>query len=122
MPNSNLNFGPYLFTYTTTGNCPYIESFWVSSSCATTALTTLTDNFKIYPNPTFDGFINIETDLDMNTEIEIYNLIGAKVQTQSIKLIPGKNIIRLREDLAKADYLLFVNLGKEKRMFRISYR
>jgi hypothetical protein len=85
-------------------------------------LNVISDNFKIYPNPTFDGIINIETDLDMNTEIEIYNLIGVKVQSQSIKLISGKNTFNIKEDLAKGEYLLFVNLEKEKRMFRISCR
>jgi hypothetical protein len=121
MPISDLNFGPSLFTYITSGACPTTDTFWVSSTCAT-AIATLNDDIKLYPNPSFDGNFTLESNFDGAAEIEIYNLLGAKVQSQSIKLIPGKNTLRLKEDLAKGDYLLFVNLIKEKRMFRISFR
>jgi hypothetical protein len=120
-PISNLNFGPSAFVYTTAGACPTTDTFWVSSTCAT-AISSISDDIKLYPNPSFDGNFTLESNFDGAVEIEIYNLLGAKVQTQSIKLIPGKNTLRLKEELAKGDYLLFVNIAKEKRMFRISYR
>jgi hypothetical protein len=121
MPISDLNFGPSAFVYTTAGACPTTDSFWVSSTCAT-AIANISDEIKLYPNPSFDGNFTLESNFDGAAEIEIYNLLGAKVQSQSIKLAPGKNTLRLKEDLAKGDYLLFVNLAKERRMFRISYR
>ena len=120
-PISNLNFGPSAFVYTTAGACPTTDTFWVSSTCAT-AIASISDDIKLYPNPSFDGNFTLESNFDGAAEIEIFNLLGAKVQSQSIKLIPGKNTLRLKEDLAKGDYLIFVNLSNEKRMFRISYR
>ena len=41
-------------------------------------------NLSIYPNPTSDDIINIKSDLNGNMQVEIYNILGAKVASDVI--------------------------------------
>lgn len=120
-PISNLNFGPSVFVYTTAGACPAIDTFWVSSTCAT-AIATLNDDIKLYPNPSFDGNFNLEGNFDGAAEIDVYNLLGAKVQTINMNLFSGKNSIQINRELPKGEYLLLLKTMSANNTFRISIR
>ena len=120
-PISNLNFGPSAFVYTTSGACPATDSFWVSSTCAT-AIATLNNEIKLYPNPSFDGNFTIESNFDGAAEIEIYNLLGAKVQTINMNLFSGKNSIQINRELPKGEYLMILKGEGKKNTFRIAIR
>ena len=120
-PLSNLNFGPSAFVYTTAGACPVSDTFWVSSGCAT-AIATINDDIKLYPNPSFDGNFTIESNFDGAAEIEIYNLLGAKVQTINMNLFSGKNSIQINRELPKGEYLMMLKSETTSKTFRFSNR
>jgi hypothetical protein len=120
-PISNLNFGPSAFFYTTAGACPTTDTFWVSSTCAT-AIATLNDDIKLYPNPSFDGNFTIESNFNGAAEIEIYNLLGVKVQTINMNLFSGKNSIQINKELPKGEYLMLLKGVIGHHTFRFSYK
>ena len=120
-PLSNLNFGPSAFVYTTAGACLTTDTFWVSSTCAT-AITTINDDIKLYPNPSFDGNFTIESNFDGAAEIEIYNLLGVKVQTINMNLFSGKNSIQINKELPKGEYLMMLKGVIGHHTFRFSYK
>jgi hypothetical protein len=120
-PISNLNFGPSAFVYTTAGACPVTDTFWVSSSCAT-AIATISDEIRLYPNPSFDGNFNLEGNFDGAAEIEVYNLLGARVQSISMILNSSKNSIQINKELPKGEYLLLLKTMSANNTFRISIR
>ncbi len=120
-PISNLNFGPSAFFYTTAGACPTTDTFWVSSTCAT-AIATINDEIKLYPNPSFDGNFTIESNFDSAAEIEIYNLLGAKVQTINMNLFSGKNSIQINRELPKGEYLMMLKGETVHKIFRLCTR
>jgi hypothetical protein len=120
-PISNLNFGPSAFVYTTAGACPTTDTFWVSSTCAT-AIASISDDIKLYPNPSFDGNFTLESNFDCAAEIEIYNLLGAKVQTINMNLSSGKNSIQINSELPKGEYLMLFKGVNGHNTFRFSYK
>ncbi len=80
LPIGNLNFGPSPFIYQTQGQCPTVDTFWVSSFCPTQVENNAKDFFSVYPNPSTEGrFVlqNLITDqFEENTEILVFDATG----------------------------------------------
>lgn len=68
---------------------------------------TPTLNFKLYPNPSYDGKVYITTKVNAKKEIVIYDIFGALVLQEKIatphlnvsKLAPGVYALQVTENL-----------------------
>jgi hypothetical protein len=76
----------------------------------------------VYPNPSFDGFFTLDSNFDCAAEIEIYNLLGAKVQSINMNLSSGKNSIQINSEFPKGEYLMLFKGVNGHNTFRFSYK
>jgi hypothetical protein len=118
-------FGTTLFTYTTNGTCPTVDSFWVRSACVGTILTgSELNSLAVYPNPSLDGVFQIENKGESAlAHLTLYNELGQKVQQELSMLQGGKrHAFVLNADLPKGSYLLQVQQGTQLQIFRLMYQ
>lgn len=62
------------------------------------------ENFKIYPNPVFNGNFNITSDSKSSKQVEIYSIVGQLVYTKSVQAKETINVSNLDSGI----YLLHV--------------
>ena len=73
-------------------------------------------DLSIYPNPVSNGKIYITTKLNLNKEIEIFDVLGKKIYSTSLfgkelnisKLTPGIYILKIKENNSSATRKLVV--------------
>lgn len=71
-------------------------------------------SLRFYPNPVID-YLNVDHSSNIDA-IEIYNITGQKVATQSVKSNSGSVDMR---KLASGLYIVKVNVGKESKSFKV---
>lgn len=93
------------------------STFGYSQIAETTTTNTETiENLSIYPNPVSNGKIYITSKLNLNKEIEIFDVLGKKIQSTSLfgkelnvsKLTPGIYILKIKEGNISATRKLVV--------------
>jgi uncharacterized repeat protein (TIGR03803 family) len=65
--------------------------------------TLATNEIKVYPNPN-DGIFTIESSVNGRQSLEIYNMLGEKIYTETLRQAQGDNTINLSNE-AKGLYL-----------------
>jgi hypothetical protein len=74
------------------------------------------EDLSIYPNPVSNSKIYISTKLNLNKEIEIFDVLGKKIYSTSLfgkelnisKLTPGIYILKIKENSSSATRKLVV--------------
>ncbi len=102
------------------GDNVYTSTLVVEENTALSITEEVSSNaFQIYPNPVTDGLLFVQSakTLQGQTQIEIFNLEGAKVYEEQLQNFNGANShrISLRQDLASGIYIVRIqNQGESE--------
>uniref|UniRef100_UPI00404ADAD2 T9SS type A sorting domain-containing protein n=1 Tax=Gelidibacter sp. TaxID=2018083 RepID=UPI00404ADAD2 len=96
------------FTFTVSG--------YSQNNPSNTPKTEGIEDLNIYPNPVSNGKITITTKLNLTKDIEIFDVLGKKIQSTSLfgkelnvsKLTPGIYILKIKENNVSATRKLVV--------------
>jgi PKD repeat protein len=94
------------------GNNIYIDDINIAQPTALTALESLKNNFRIFPNPTEnDAFVYFTTESNTSVNIKVIDVLGKEVYTKNMgELNAGNHNLILNKDILNASGVYFVQL------------
>jgi PKD repeat protein len=94
------------------GNNIYIDDINIAQPTALTALESIKNNFRIFPNPTEnDAFVYFTTESNTSVNIKVIDVLGKEVYTKNMgELNAGNHNLILNKDILNASGVYFVQL------------